>query len=196
MPWLRRWAPRLGPARPRRSSTARSSRRSGPSRRRPGRIARRELPAADDDECQERCDAHDAARLPPHWRAVADYRLHGRWAEESRLIRQPREESLGDGRAWRRDLGGAGRRAVGRGTRCPICRGGEGDADVRAVSRRHVAHDPGGRVTTCEVVNGLSGTDRLPVALPLCCGSSGGGACGPWGLTAWERGRGEWARGR
>jgi hypothetical protein len=30
MPWRRRWAPRLGPARPRRSSTARSSRRSGP----------------------------------------------------------------------------------------------------------------------------------------------------------------------
>jgi hypothetical protein len=49
--------------------------------------------------------------LPPHWRSVADYRLHGRRAEESRLVRQPREESLGDGRAWRRDLGGAGCRA-------------------------------------------------------------------------------------
>jgi hypothetical protein len=42
---------------------------------------------------------------------------------------------------------------------------------------RHAAHDPGGRVTPGEVVNGLTGTDRFPVALPLCCGSCGAPAC-------------------
>jgi deazaflavin-dependent oxidoreductase (nitroreductase family) len=41
-------------------------------------------------------------------------------------------------------------------------------ADVRALSRTHAAHDPGGRVIACEVMNAPSGAERLPVALPLC----------------------------
>src|SRR5262249_15685299 len=114
----------------------------------------------------------------------ADHRLHGRGAEESRLVRQPREESLGDDRAWRRDLGRAGRGAVGGGTRSPICGGGEGDADVRAVSRTHAAHDPRGRVIARELVNGLSDAERLPVALSLCLRLQRESRVRRWGWTA------------